>query len=253
MTQDVAKEYYRDLEDDRSEAVLADPPEMVGQENGPGNTVVDEKIDDIVPFASMEVVRGIGAGVKTVKSDSDAREVTMSEQEKELLKWIAVYCLRSIISPQVFDENMSSNKPLFEWGIGDDMAFGILAVENYLNKWIAMARVEVRDGKLLTKTEIKKLEAKVKYNKGNGLSTKEGQKRYMQLRNYVARLSKDDEKKELLEKEFLEYYDQVYRERNEMQPSPASSTRSRRDEEEVVDELSDDLENTMMNKLIAKL
>lgn len=226
------------MEDPVSAVQSAQSDNVAGSDAGKPYVMPDEDIKEIVPF-SMDVVRAIGRGI-TTQTDSGDEEVPklMNDEEAELLSWIGVYCLPSIMSMQHFKEMVNTNKGLMSWGAGDDLAFGILALENCLNKWMAIARIEYKNGKSLNKHEIKNRRLVCKWNSGNGLSGKQAQMRYSELRNYISQLMKNDEAKTKLEEKFVELYDET-EDCNKEKDSAVGSERRRRLQ---CDEMDDDLD-----------
>jgi hypothetical protein len=203
----------------------------------------DEDFEDVVPF-DIGVVRGIGSDVATLKTMADNKRVTMNNKELDLLKWVGAYCLKSIMTNKVFDEKMASGDKLFSWGANDDMAFGILCLENYLNKWMAIGRIEYRLNRTLTNVDIEEMKLRTKWPETNGLSGKEAQERYVQLRNYISRLAKNEVLRNELEDGFKEYYGDTFGE--EVKDSKVPSGGSKKGAEmEYNDEMGDDFDEEM--------
>lgn len=153
-----------------------------------------QKLEDFVPFTHNDLVAFGEDGAQ----EMEAVEVT-------LMAWICARCLKCIVPAKVIPMLETSGE-LFTVATFDDIAFLLLLFEDSFKVWMEMAAAKK---KLVGEPASKRVcchdyKTQKTYQLGNGLSGKEAQKRYVVIRNRVAKYLKTPTKKIMLEKRYLE-------------------------------------------------
>lgn len=171
-------------------------------------------------------IQMIGVKEKVKWKDDQGNETKTEpltkEEEQEIVVWICFHFLESVLSKAEFMKrarievrramevnNSKSNEEkggLFEWASPCDIAYVILLVQNYYEKWKKVAQHELETGTTMTKEM--KLNFKnygVAENK-SGLSGNKGQETHTKLKMHIYyNIMKDDTERKALEKAFREH------------------------------------------------
>jgi hypothetical protein len=142
-------------------------------------------LEDFVPFTHNDLVAFGEEGAQ----EMEAVEVT-------LMAWICARCLKCIVPAKVIPMLETSGE-LFTVATFDDIAFLLLLFEDSFKVWMEMAAAKK---KLVGEPASKRVcrhdyKTQKTYQLGNGLSGKEAQKRYVVIRNRVAKYLKTPTKK----------------------------------------------------------
>lgn len=182
----------------------------------------------------------------------DLRRIGKEEQsmrvgaEKNVLVGAFRFCLEHVVSKKEFDLKAGQEIPLFQWATADDIAFSILAMENYMNKWMMIARHEYRMGVTLKQKELRELPNVNEYAETrSGWSGERGKARYLELRTYANRIVTNPARKKEVEDSFARFY----KDNNNNGSSGGGSSRKRKRPVKVDitkdDELADTMEEDM--------
>lgn len=144
---------------------------------------------------SLEAIQGehIKYQLKQIEEfGKDSRNSQEASHNMEMIAYLCCLFFPAIYSPAEFNERINEGTPLWCWLTIDNVAFVLLVLENYYIRW----EKEARDGMPLPKN------VGIKYDSGRGLSSKEGQQRFHQLRWALFDFFCDKESCCLFEKQF---------------------------------------------------
>lgn len=160
-------------------------------------------MEDFVPFTHTDLV--------TFGEDGAAQEI--KDVEITVMAWICARFLKFVVPAKVVPMLETSGE-LFTAATFDDIAFLLLLFEDNFKVWMEMAAAKKTTGQAPVSKKVCRSDYKLQktFKLGNGLSGKEAQKRYVVIRNRVAKYLKTPKKKTILEKRYLEEV-QIHRER----------------------------------------
>lgn len=160
-------------------------------------------MEDFVPFTHTDLV--------TFGEDGAAQEI--KDVEITVMAWICARFLKCVVPAKVVPMLETSGE-LFTAATFDDIAFLLLLFEDNFKVWMEMAAAKKTTGQAPVSKKVCRRDYKLQktFKLGNGLSGKEAQKRYVVIRNRVAKYLKTPKKKTILEKRYLEEV-QIHRER----------------------------------------
>jgi hypothetical protein len=140
------------------------------------------------PWMKFEItdLRNLGKGDVAREGEG------LTEMEEAVLQIIMEFCLPAIFFKAKFDGEANGEQKFCNWVHPDDIAFSILAMQHYFNKWMIIAMRGYRLGRKLTEKEMDCIPRKVNdYGQSqNGLSSRRGRERYFELRHYTSELWK---------------------------------------------------------------
>ena len=205
---------------------------------------VEERKKDATlhPWMKFEIVdlRSLGKG-NVIREGED-----LTEKEEAILHVIMEYCLEAVFTKTKFESEAKGVGKFCDWVHPDDIAFCVLTMQHYFNKWMIIAMREYRLDRKLTEVEMDSIKSTVNdYGESrSGLSSTKGRVRYFELRSYTSELWKNQSCQDRMNEMF-----EIYNDERRMSGSDRDSTGRKGKRKQVDATENDEMGKHMMEDM----